>query len=339
MIPRSAATLLAALLLASCTSVVGGVGHRAGRGTTSATSVPTGPRSAAGTEVAKAYARVPVSTAIGDPVTADLCAAIGLPPMQAAVSGLTPSFDSRQFPPGCSVTYYQGAAAQFGVSVFAEAGEPRSATGRSTRTESGQPVYAYRFDAAAGRCERDVVGRHVLLVVDTTAQGLRPADGTVYCAATDAMSTRVAAVLAAGGVPRLALARPSLSAIDACKVVRAAKITALPAFVRGVVSSQGFGASCRIHTAGLFLFVNFVLSATPGPSPATVITRSGHRLYVTSTSSQFCSYASTQSTTADGHYEQLAFAAAATAPALAPADLCDQTSRAAARYLDAAGLR
>ncbi len=342
---RSALVLLAATLLTGCTSVVGGTGHRAGTATAGGSShpasrsaTPPSSRATSGSTVVDTYARTPVSTAIGDPVTADLCAAIGLPAMQGAVTGLTPSFDGRQFPPGCSVTYYEGATPQFGVSVFAEAGQPRSATGRTTRNESGLSVYVYPFDATDGRCERDVVGRGVLLVVDTTPQGSVKADKKNYCAATDAMTNRMAAVAAAGNVPRLSLARPSVSAIDACKVVRAAKITALSAFAKGAVSSQGFGASCRVHPTGLFLFVNLVVADAPRPSGSTPTTASGHPLFATSTSSDFCSYASTQGKTADGHYEQLVFAATSTDPAKTPAGLCAQTSQAAAMYLTTAAL-
>lgn len=338
------AAVAAAALLAGCTSVIGGTGHRAGSATNSASSAPrtratTAPTSPITTSpTADAYARTPVSTAIGDPVTADLCTAIGLTVMQSAVTGLTPSFDGRQFPPGCSVTYFQGAVAQFGVSVFADSAQPRSATGRSTRTKSGQSVYVYPFDATNGRCERDVVGRGVLLVVDATPQGSAKPDKTNYCAATDAMSTRLAAVLAAGNVPRLPLAHPSVSAIDACKVVRAAGITSLSAFAKGVISSQGFGASCRVHPTGLFLFVNLVVADAAQPGGSTLTTVGGHSLYATSTSSDFCSYASTQGTTSDGHHEQLVFAATSTDPAKTPAGLCNQTSQAAAKYLDTVGL-
>ena len=345
----AAGLLLAALsaaLLAGCTSVVAGTGHRAGTTTsgnhpTSGSRSTSGPNSSAATTpaVAAKYARTPLSTAIGDPVTADLCAAIGLGPLQSAVTGLTPSFDGRQFPPGCSVTYFQGATAQFGVSAFAEAGPPRTAAGRTTRTESGRSVYVYPFDAA-GRCERDIVARNVLLVVDATPLGSVKPDKANYCAATDAMSARLAAAVGdpGGAVPRLSLARPSVSGFDACKVVRAAKITSLSAFAKGTVASQGFGASCRVHPTGLYLFVNLVVADAPHPGGATTTVVSGHTMYATSTSSDFCSYASTQGRTRDGHYEQLVFAATATDPAKAPPALCQQTSQAAAMYLTTAGL-
>lgn len=341
---RPLIAILCAALLGGCTSVVQGrgrVGSSAPSSSGSASSLSPPPNSSAlptSTPVVGQNGRTPVSTAIGDPVTADLCTAIGLAALQGAVPDLTPTFDGRQFPPGCSATYYEGADPVLAVSVFARGGDPKATSGRTSRSVSGQVVYVYPFDAS-GHCAREIKASALVLVVDSVPLNSTMPDKQTSCAGTDAMSNRLAAVVAAGDVPRLPLAPASLTELDACKVVKAAKITSLPAFTKAEVSEQGFGASCEVRRGPLFLFVNLVVADAKRPAGSTPTTVAGHTLYATSVTKDFCSYASTQGTTSDGHYEQLVVAATATDPAKAPVGLCDQTSQAAAKYLDTVGRR
>jgi hypothetical protein len=165
---------------------------------------------------------------------------------------------------------------------------------------------------------------------------VRP-DPSLDCAASDAMTNRLAEVISTGEVPRLALASPSLAALDACAVVRAAGIVAQPDFADGEITAQGFGASCEVHRKDLFLFVNFVRADAVRPAHATPTTVAGHQLYATSTESGFCGYLSTQGATPDGKYEQLSMAATSSGSSVPP-DLCDETAQALGAYLSAAGL-
>jgi hypothetical protein len=346
---RLTAPVLAALLLAGCSGPVvtgsGAGGSRSGGGSSSPTGVPSSPSPSAGStgdpsgSTGGVIARTPVSSAIGDPVTADLCAAIGVEALRGVGTGLTPSIDDRQYPPGCSMTLSAGTESQFGISVYGDDSRPRNSTGRTSRTESGQTVYVFPFDPATGQCERQIDAAGVLLTVDAYRRSSAKTDKTTYCAGSDAMTARLAAVVTGTNVPRLALARPSLTELDACKVTRAANVTSLSAFAGGVIREQGFGASCEVRPSDLFLFFNLVVSKEPRPAGATEVTVDGHQLYSTGTGSTYCSSVSTQGATAGGGYEQLVVTATATDAKKAPADLCDQTGRATAKYLTAAGRR
>lgn len=283
-------------------------------------------------------ARKRVSTAIGDPVTADLCAAVGLDPLRDVGTGLTPTFDARQDPPGCAITLSDsGGKAALSFSVFGSGAKATGAAGRTTRSQSGQTVYVYPFDASAGRCERDIAATGVLLVVDSLAPAGRTVDRSTACHGTDAITARLAAAVAADAVPRLRLADPTISDLNACAVVRRAGITALPSFARGRLRSMSFGAGCEVRPADSFLFVNFVISAGRRPAGGTSTTVGSHSVYAGPTTGGLCTYFSTQGRTSDGHYEQLAVTATATAAG--SARLCSDTLLALGRYLDAAGLR
>jgi hypothetical protein len=281
-----------------------------------------------------------VSTAIGDPVTADLCAAIGLDSLRHLGSAaLTPTFDKRQDPPGCAITLAAGGAAVLGLSVFADAGRPKPATGRSQRAVSGQTVYAYPFDPTSGGCEREIAAAGVRLVVDSFRAGATKIDSTTACAGTDAMTARLAQAVSADNVPRLQLADPSVSDLNACAVVRTAGITSLALFARGTVAGLSFGVGCRVRPANVFLFVNFVINADRRPDGSTITTVGAHTVYGLATTGGLCSYFSPQGRTSDRQYEQVAISATWTGSGPPPANLCDQTKTAVGRYLDAAGLR
>jgi hypothetical protein len=332
------------LLLSGCTSVVGGRGQATGTPSSSASSASTGASSSTSvvtspTAPPSDVVRTPVQTAIGDPVTADLCTAIGLDALRGLGAGLTPYYDDRQYPPGCSVTLNDGAKPVIGLSVFAGQGEPTVADARTTRTVSGLSVFSYPFDKATGSCRRETKAEGVLLTVDSIQAGTETPDERIACAATDAMADRLAAVVAEANVPRLLLADRSLSALDACKVARKAGITTLPAFTGGVLHTQGFGASCQVRPTSLFLFVDFVITDVARPRGSTPTTVDGHDLYSRASRADFCSYVSTQGRTWDGRYEQVAATATVVGSRTAPAELCEQTSQALARYLTAAGLR
>jgi hypothetical protein len=340
---RGLVALAAIALLTACAPVVSGRGRVGGSGTTAAprpsatASKPTGPTSVV-TVPSGDNLRTPVTTAIGDPVTADLCTAIGLGAMRNFPGGLTPVFDSRQFPPGCSVSLREGTKAVLGVTVYAASGRPTVQRGRTSRSASGQRIYSYPFAAATGDCRRELAPGSVLLTVDSLpSPGAKP-NADLDCAATDAMADRLAAVLATRHIPRLHLASPTLTRFDACAVSRASGITTtLAAFSNGTFTEQGFGASCEVRTTSLFLFFNFVLAADAQPPGSTQTTEFGHLLFQSSAQPNLCSYVSTQRRTPDGRYEQMT-ATATVRSSTQVTDLCTQTAQALALYLSAAGL-
>lgn len=331
-------------LLAGCTPVVVGRG-RVGSGSPGSgtarppasgkSSPPTGPTASI---PASDIARVPVTTSIGDPVTADLCAAIGLNAMRGIGNDLTPIFDSRQFPPGCSVSLHAGTKAVLDVAAFAAPGKPSAQKGRTSRMSAGRRIYSYPFVAATGECRREVGAHAVVFTVNSQPAGGAKPNLALDCAGTDAMAERLTAVLATGHVPRLRLPASSLTRFDACAVTRAAAITTtLPAFIDGTIVPQGFGASCEVRPKSVFLFFNYTVSDTAKPANSTQTTELGHLVFQTSAQPSFCSYVSTQHRMPDGRYEQMSASATVSGSAQVP-DLCTQTAQALALYLSAAGL-
>lgn len=344
---RHAAALLVALLIAGCTGSSGGARVRssdtattgsAPPGSTSPSGAPSSGAPSSGPPSRSGISRAPVHTAIGDPVTADLCAAMGLDSLRGLGAGRTPSFDARQYPPGCSVTVRDASTSVLGLSVFVDRGVPAVSTGRTTRRQTGQKVYVYRYEAKTGSCERDLVAVGLRLVVDSYAPGSAIPDRSLACGGADAMVNRLAAVVAGGTVPRLALARPSLSALDGCKIVRRTDITTLSAFGGSAIHSRAFGANCELNRRGRFLFLTFAIADTARPAGSTATTVEGHRLYRTAARGNYCSFVSSQGRTAAGRYEQVSATSAVAGSATAPATMCGQTAQALARYLTAAGL-
>jgi hypothetical protein len=283
-------------------------------------------------------ARVPGDSAIGDPATADLCAAAGLAAFRHLAADLTPAFDPEQYPPGCSITLQQADQPVLTVSVFAAQHAPRDADGRTKTTVHGLPVFGYPFDAATGSCERDVDARGVLLVADTLSRGSAEPDEGVACAAADAMADRMAIAAAAGSGARLPLAAPSATELDACAAARQAGITSLGTFATAKSKRRGFDLNCELRTDGAFLFINFALVDTTRAVPGDSIRLGGHDLLQHAVQQRYCSYASAQGSTGDGLQEQVTATATATGDGAPPQDLCPDTAQALALYLSAAGL-
>jgi hypothetical protein len=283
--------------------------------------------------------RSPRSSAIGDPPTADLCAAAGLTPFAGLDAGLTPEFDAEQYPPGCSITLSDGAGPVLVVSVFAARHRPAAADGKVQQESGGLKVYRYPFDEANGSCRRDVVATGVVLVTDTLARGSAQPNRGLSCAATRAMADRMAAAAAAGSVDRLAVAQPSVTELDACAVARRAGLTSLGTYATAKLIRRGFAVNCELSTDGAFLFLNAALADEARAAPGTPITVGGHDLFRSAARAGFCSYASVQGSAADGFEEWVTATATARGSGAPPGDLCDDTAHALALYLTAAGLR
>jgi hypothetical protein len=346
--------LAVGLIVSACTSTTHGTGRLGGSGTNSPVSTSTGsgasnppstgsvasgPPSGSGapSTLPPQFVRTPLETAIGDPGTADLCAAVGLTPFDGIGSGAA-GYDAVQYPPGCSITVTDGTQPVLTVSVFAARHAPHDADGRTQSTASGLPVYSYPFDAGTGGCERDVVASRVRLVADAITRGSAKPDEQLSCAATKAMADRVAEAAAAGSVPRLSLAEPSVADLGACLVANAAGITGLSDFASAKVIRRGFGVNCELRTDTVFLFLNAALASAAPPAHGTPITVGGHDLFETTSGPRFCSYVSVQGTTSDGRREEVSAAATTTGSDKPPAQLCEQTAQALARYLTTAGL-
>jgi hypothetical protein len=332
------------LVITACTSTTHGTGpvtpSRTSRSAlTSTGSVASSPpsESAAPTTLPPQYIRTRRVTAIGDPGTADLCAAIGLTPFSSLGFG-TASYDAVQYPPGCSITLNEGDRPVLTVSIFAARHAPPEADGRKQRTASGLAVYSYPFNADTGGCERDVLADNVRLVADAITRGPDKPDDQVSCAATDAMADRAAAVAAQASVPRLRLAQPSVVDLNACAVVKDAGITGLGDFASAHLIRRGYAVNCELRTDAVFLFINAAIAATAPPVRGTPVSVGGHDFYEITSRPGFCSYASVQGTTGDGKNEEVTAAATASGSAKPPGQLCDQTAQALARYLTAGGL-
>lgn len=345
---RRLIAIAAIAVLAGCTSVVTGNGRLNGESlsaTSPSTPTSTAPPPPASVSVPNGLdwpppgmLRLAPATAISDPVTADLCAAIGLGPLRGLGNGLTPTFDTRQYPPGCTVTMKDGTAPVLGVSAYGSSGGVTSAPGRTSKIVSGQAVYEFPFSAATGECRRELNPLGILLTINSFPLHSAKPNQALDCASTDAMAARLAKIVSVGvQPPQLRVPTRSLSALDSCKVVEQASITSLSVFSKGAITEQGFGASCEVRPASGFLFFNYVIANAARPNGAKLVTVEGHQLYETSAQPNFCSYVSTQGSTRDGRYEQVA-ASATTTLAKPPAQLCAQTAQALARYLTAAQL-
>jgi hypothetical protein len=343
---RFLALVLATVVVAGCTSSHGtGTDSSVARpsespsaptSSTSATSRPA-PTSSAPNFPPPEFARASIQTAIGDPVTADLCAVVGTD-VFAGLGTLTATLDGKQFPPGCSATLTTSAGVQFAVSVFAARHHTPSTGDHTTRARSGQTIYVYPFEQDTGGCQRQVAAQEVWLVVDSFAQGSEKPSEDLACGATDAMADALATAAAAASVPRLSLAAPSVSELAACPVLAKAGVTKLSAFASAHLLQRGFGENCEVKTDRVLLFVNFAIADQAKPATATATTVLGHRLYSVESRPDFCSFVSTQGQTGDGRYEQVAAAATATDPDKPPGQLCAETGEVLARYLTTAGL-
>lgn len=343
---RHFGTVLAVLLVAGCSaSVVTGTGQLARTPSgTSSHDFPSGSGSVPSPSESSAaptgpYARTPAATPIGDPVTADFCAAIGLQSFAGIGSGVTASFEDQQYLPGCAIDIARGSTRLVGLDVVASNDEPKAASGRTSRVVAGLTVYVYPYDSAISSCERQVAVTGLTLAISSYQLGSTAPDETTVCRATDIMADRTAQAVASRSLPRLAVATPSITALDACKVVTAARITSLSVFGGGRPTGRSFGAACNLRpTSKLFLYVNFVVAGQRMPAGSRPVTVAGHTLYPASgADDRFCTVASTQGTTSDGKYEQVVIASDSLSGDKV-SGLCQQTQLAMVRFLDTAGL-
>jgi hypothetical protein len=282
-----------------------------------------------------------VSTAIGDPATADLCeaAAHALAPLGRL--GYTPTLSDRTIPPGCLIHMSRGGRLRFNVGVYGDRpGTQQSAPNRTTRKESGLTVFVYPFDKGfEGDCERDIAARgvtlHVYSLATTTHGGGGPAD---HCGASDALTHALAAAIADKSVARLPLADPSLSAIDFCAALHETHIADLPGF-GGTQEPDGVSDGCAVVKSKLDAYFEFQIETALIPQATSSHTVGGHHVYASdSNTSAFCTFYSVQGQASGGRYERVSVSIDAFGKTHPP-HLCASTGTALARFLDTLGLQ
>lgn len=334
---------VAVALLSGCASVV------SGHGAASVSPSPTGPTGfpasgsgsvspVAPSTTASGFARFPrrpVPTAIGDPPTADLCTAIGLSALSHL--GYPPKYGTSQPPPGCYVQLTKSGQRVASVDVYASTEPPQAQPGRRSTRQSGLVVYVYPYESSIGDCERDVVAQRVFFHVHAFANEV-PASRkrAVACNGTAAMTTRLAQVVAAHEVPRLSLADPSLSAMDACAVVQASGLLSQSRYTGMKLAPDAFGSGCTLSKGSTYLYFDYSLvQHVPVPDTRPVVTHA-HQMYAyAANGSGYCTFGSVQGTTGDGKHEVFELSANSSSSDTA---LCDATQQALATYLDTAGL-
>lgn len=328
---RGPLALLAVLVLgtAACTSTV------AGRGSTTVRPSTRAPGSSTAAP-ADRFARTPVSTAVGDPVTLDFCGGIALSAVQRP--GYEVAFDPLQYVPGCALRLTRpGAAGHLSVLAFVTAGTPSSGPHTAGRL-SGLTVYRYAYRAADGDCERDVLARGVLVKVTAVANGLT-GSAALNCAGTEAVAAQLARAMAARSLPRLAVATPSLTSLDGCAIVRAALLARNALLAGATPTLDDFGIGCGL-VGKMALYFDPVIEDAATPADTHAVSAGGHTLYADDgNGTTFCSFVSVQGHTSNGRLEELlAYASTSGSPTL-PAGACDTTRALLVEYLDTAGLR
>lgn len=326
------------LALAGCSSatVVTGSGRAiapSGASTTPdfpSVSAPSGPTQ-------DRYPRADVSTAIGDPVRADLCEAVGLAPFSGL--GFTPSFADVQLPPGCTVRLSR--AGTVVLSVFLYATAPRSVPTDPKpvrRSESGLTVYAFPFDNAVGNCQRVLLARGVQFTIDSITRAANGAPNRASsCAGTDAMTRALASAVAKRAVVTLPVAPSSLSSLDFCGAFDAANRGSLPLYAKAELVSDAFGVECTITSGPFSFYLDFELARTRQPEDTTTVGIGGHPILAArSNDAAHCDFWSVQAPGPRG-YERVSASADSSAKG-GSATMCEQTGKALAAFLDSAGL-
>ncbi|HEU5266765.1 MAG TPA: hypothetical protein VFU35_08690, partial [Jatrophihabitans sp.] len=291
-----------------------------------------------GTAVPARFARAPVSTAIGDPPSTDLCSAVDV--SDFAQPGYRPAFADSQFPPGCTIRLTKSDGSHVSVSLYGTTSASGAAPGRTTKRVAGLTVYYYPFKSDFGECERDVLaGRIVFTINAFTPKGTTGAtpDRTVNCTATDLLTTKIALAVSARALTPLHLATPSVISLDSCRIARAAGWTAVPAFAGAPPTADAFGAGCSLTSSRMSVYLDPMLAKDASVDNARPVSADGHQIYAsTSNDASDCALTSVQGDTPDGRSEQLYLSAYATKTV---PQFCQEVTAAFGRYLTVAGLR
>jgi hypothetical protein len=344
---RAAILLTAAVAIAGCAATVDGTG-RGSLATSSspaasslapsasapaATPLPTGFPS---TSPAQALRRDPVSTPIGDPVTADICRAQGTAFLRPL--GLHITLASKQFAAGCIYRGLRRDQAQIDVSEFVNS--PSAAlSGVTMRRVNGIRVYAEPLDRA-GTCVRDV--RSATFHVNVSGYAVKASrKSPKICQAADLAVGRVTSLLRARTrFPTVPLPDDRLSGLDLCKVARAAGLADDPLLAGARPLTFEFGAECSLTGDHAYAYLDFVTLSFAAVGGTTRTAAGSHTVLGGSDNDRArCSFISQQGKLADNTgWQAVEVYVSSTDYAHPPANLCARTKQLTADFLDAAGV-
>jgi hypothetical protein len=328
------------LMVSGCTSVVQGHGDavRASAGA-GPTQFPSASASSSAPPATSRFARTPVSTIIGDPVTAHMCYFFDAALMDTQQISAETSF--RSYQPGCDIHVYGDDDDRSMYVQLRGLSRAPSLAGAAKVTASGLAVYRHAYAKASRDCERDVrADAHLWVTIDAYPDGDHPFSAKTTCTETDAAATSLSAGIAGHPNETFLLPDNSLSALDFCKVLRAADLGAAPMLAHGRFSSPSFGSECVLRTSSAELTVQYVIGPELTGSSWTPLLLAGHHAYVYAAGSgDGVSYLSVQQPTQDGGwYEQIEADGYALSGSVSGAALATQAGDALAAFLDAAGL-
>jgi hypothetical protein len=327
-----AAAAVVAIGLAGCTSVV--TGNGATRGGTSPGASP----------ASRDHDRLPLTSRVGDPITAEFCAGVALSAFGSAGGAVT--FDDWQYPGGCGI--------DIGVSpsvyVDAQAVSPQEAAGtdrkwRGSDTIAGLEVFTY--DDPTGGCEILVHADGFYVDVTASTYG-RPAATAAYrCHVVTELARQVAAEVGTGVPPRRPAPKPTVTRFDYCALLEEVDLSTIPGSgVASAYESQDYGhfnlaTECIVLTGTMSLSTFPVLvHSSDGLSGRTSF--GGHRFRLTADGSEKrCRLASEQGAVGSGAARELIIieADADTRATLTRTDLCRAAGFLGAALLNLAGLR
>ncbi|SHG60095.1 hypothetical protein SAMN05443575_2354 [Jatrophihabitans endophyticus] len=300
--------------------------------TTSASSAS----SSSGATVPERFARVAPDTELGDPVTADFCAAAGLP----RVAGLVASYPSVQYHDGCLLQFARaGTSGHVTLRVSASTEAPITSAARRT-TVAGHTVFARRYSAASHACDRDAVVRGATVSFQVIALGAVKPDEKAACAISDQAVGNLLRAVAAGRLQRVPSPTPSVTSLNACKVAAAADVSSVPLLRSARPSAESFDAGCVLTGKRVIAYVDPEYSKRTVPEGAHVEAAGSHRVYADDDNGTYsCDFTAVQGSSG-GVTESVSFGSFPNGSASSvPDPSCADTLSAFGRYLDAAGLR
>lgn len=328
------APILAALVLAGCTSTVSG--HAQGALPTSPTSpTSTGPTPTDPTPTTSTSGGVTAD--IGDPLTADLCHDV---PLADLHDYGTARVDDAQIAGSCYLIISKSGAPTFGVDVTAmppKRAQPTNA-GVSTTVEG---LLVVQLHPTSYSCERDIWAGSTVLAVSGQDLGTSTS-GQLLCQLADQVTTGLARSLRTGPPPRRPVASPSVTSLDLCRGMGARDLAKVPGGGVLVVAPVNYKTFCRGTSNA------FTLGAQAVLRKATVKSRrhvnvGGHPLdsfQTVTAGSVICEVSSVQKPTSDPSLiEAIDFYLLAKSAPLRGQRLCSALATEAATVLSRLGLK
>jgi hypothetical protein len=320
--------------LCGCTATVSGHGSAADRPAPQPT--PAGSSTAPGAAAVPRdlVTRTPVSTAIGDPMTAQLCATLDTAALGRALgvsaASAFPAADEQR--PGCALVFARGDTTAAEVVILATAQALPQPGSVVTRHSSGLVVRDYDHSERADECDRDVLVRGAVLRVSVL--GVTEVD---QCAGADAAVASVAAAVVHHHVTHRPLPRTSVLGLDACKVAAYAGIDTQNDFRIPVKVDDRFGGGCEYDSQDT-LYLSYQTQQEAKPSGYHVVRVEDRSVWASDSNGPgACGYLAVLPVDSTGAWEAVTALASAD-PDSETSDLCDETGESLVLFLDAAGL-